>query len=149
MTMGLNIAVGDVNDDGYDDIIVAPEAGSSPAVRVFSGADGSILKDFYAYDLNVSGGVRVAAADVNGDGVGGHHHRSRTRAFPPASACSTADLPQRGHRDRSGPVERSADRQLLCASTGFSAGPTSRRAMSMATGFPMSSWGPGPAAGRT
>ncbi len=69
MTMGLNVAVGDVNDDGYGDIIVAPEAGSSPAVRVFSGADGSILKDFYAYDLNVSGGVRIAAADVTGDGA--------------------------------------------------------------------------------
>lgn len=68
MTMGLNLAVGDVNKDGFEDIIVAPDVNSSPAIRVFSGKDGSILHSFFAYGLDMSAGVRVAAGDVNGDG---------------------------------------------------------------------------------
>ena len=36
---------------------------------MFSGADGSELASFLAYDPAFSGGVRVAAADVNGDGL--------------------------------------------------------------------------------
>ncbi len=68
MTTGLNVAVGDVNGDGFADIILAPDAGSSPAVKVFSGKDGSVLLSFFAYNLGVTSGVRVAAGDVNGDG---------------------------------------------------------------------------------
>lgn len=68
MTMGFNVAVGDVNNDGFEDIIVAPDVNSSPAIQVYSGKDGSELHSFFAYDLTVSGGVRVAAGDVNGDG---------------------------------------------------------------------------------
>jgi hypothetical protein len=37
-------------------------------VRVFSGAEGSRLASFFAYDSRFTGGVRVASADVDGDG---------------------------------------------------------------------------------
>jgi hypothetical protein len=65
---GVNVAVGDVNADGYADIITGADAGGGPHVKVFSGFDNSVLYSFYAYDPMFSGGVRVAAGDVNNDG---------------------------------------------------------------------------------
>src|SRR5437762_2898473 len=47
-TGGLNVATGDVNNDGYDEIIVAPASGGGPVVKVLN-ADGSVLKLFLAY----------------------------------------------------------------------------------------------------
>jgi hypothetical protein len=67
-TGGINVAVGDVNGDGKADVIAGQDAGGSPRVRVFSGANGGVLYNFTAYDTAYRGGVRVAAGDVNGDG---------------------------------------------------------------------------------
>jgi hypothetical protein len=57
-----------VNGDGFADIITAPGAGGGPHVRVFSGADGSVLREFFAFSVDFRAGVFVAAGDVNGDG---------------------------------------------------------------------------------
>jgi CSLREA domain-containing protein len=65
---GVFVANGDVNGDGHADVIVSPSAGSHNEVRIFSGADGSMLNAFQALNRG-SGGVRVAAGDVNGDGL--------------------------------------------------------------------------------
>src|SRR5207237_1285564 len=59
---------GDVNGDGFADIIVASGPGSGPHVRVFSGKDATPLQDFFTNDPAFTGGVFVAAGDVNGDG---------------------------------------------------------------------------------
>jgi subtilisin-like proprotein convertase family protein len=67
-TGGVFVAAGDVNGDGFADIIVGADAGGGPEVRVFSGKDGTPLFSFFAYTEAFTGGVRVAAADVNGDG---------------------------------------------------------------------------------
>jgi streptogramin lyase len=67
-TGGVFVAVGDLNQDGYADIITGADSGGGPEVKVFSGKDNSVLADFMAYDFRFSGGVRVASADVNGDG---------------------------------------------------------------------------------
>ncbi|MDA1014623.1 MAG: carbonic anhydrase family protein [Planctomycetota bacterium] len=65
---GVHIATGDVNGDGRSDIIAGAGAGAVPIVRVFSGADGSVMYNFLAYEAGFQGGVDVAAGDVTGDG---------------------------------------------------------------------------------
>src|SRR5262249_53092938 len=65
---GVFVASGDVNNDGIDDIITAPDAGGGPLVKVFTGPNLALLMAFNAYDPSFRGGVHVAAGDVDGDG---------------------------------------------------------------------------------
>lgn len=81
---GLNIALGDLNDDGYADIIVGADAGGEPRVAVWDGKTAIagtpqlLLASLLVYDYSGSnqgawngsfkGGVRVAAGDVDCDG---------------------------------------------------------------------------------
>jgi hypothetical protein len=58
-----------VNGDGFADVIVSADAGTSPQIQVFNGKTGAILANFFAFSApQFRGGVRVAAGDVNGDG---------------------------------------------------------------------------------
>jgi serralysin len=65
---GLNVASGDIDGDGRADVVVSADAGATPHVKVFSGADGSEIRSFFAFDQGFSGGVRVASGDITGDG---------------------------------------------------------------------------------
>ena len=67
---GINVAVGDVNGDGIDEIVTAPADGGTPQIRVFDGR-GNVLftPGFLAYAESFRGGMNVAVGDVNGDGT--------------------------------------------------------------------------------
>ncbi len=65
---GVRVAAGDVDGDGFADIVTGAGAGGNSHVKAFSGATGIELRSFFAYD-NFSGGVFVAAGDVNHDGL--------------------------------------------------------------------------------
>ena len=65
---GIFVASGDVNGDSYDDIITGTDSGTAGHVKVFDGLSLAELDSFFAYGPSFTGGVRVAAGDVNGDG---------------------------------------------------------------------------------
>lgn len=67
MRAGVDVATGDVNGDGLDEIITAAGPGGGPNVKVFD-RNGNTLASFFAYDSGFRGGVSIAAGDVTGDG---------------------------------------------------------------------------------
>jgi membrane-associated phospholipid phosphatase len=82
-TGGVFVSAADVNGDGRADVIAGAGVGGGPRVRVFSGASGTIVRDFFAYDSNFRGGTSVVGVDcdldgfaeiVTGAGVGGGPH---------------------------------------------------------------------------
>ena len=66
---GLNIAAGDLDGDGVDEIVTGAGSGGAPQVRTFD-QDGNPIftPGFYAYNSTFRGGVHVATADLDGDG---------------------------------------------------------------------------------
>ena len=71
-TGGVYVAAGDLTGDGVPELVVTPDQGGGPRVRVFrSGNIGDVLADFLGIaDLRFRGGARPAIGDVNGDGIG-------------------------------------------------------------------------------
>lgn len=63
---GVNVAVGDVNDDKISEIITGPGYGGGPHVAIFS-ARGEKLGEWIAYDSKLKEGIRVIASDLDGD----------------------------------------------------------------------------------
>ncbi len=88
-TGGIYVAAGDFAEgvltqgDSFDDIVVGADAGGGPNVKIFSSATGQpnnrvftpfgienrVLFNDFAFDPGFTGGVRVAAGDVTGDGT--------------------------------------------------------------------------------
>src|SRR5439155_1211420 len=105
-----------VNGDGVPDIITGPGAGGGPDVRAFSGVNGAMIDDFFAYEGTFTGGVRVGVADLNGDGrydvrtTPGPGRAAEVRAFDGVTQHQPGerDHAQQGHPV--GPQGRQVDR---------------------------------------
>jgi len=65
---GVNVATGDIDADGRSDLILGAGIGGAPRVMVFSGADGKMIQNFFAYGEGLRGGVLVASGDFDGGG---------------------------------------------------------------------------------
>ncbi|VTT97326.1 peptidase m10a and m12b matrixin and adamalysin : Calx-beta domain-containing protein OS=Singulisphaera acidiphila (strain ATCC BAA-1392 / DSM 18658 / VKM B-2454 / MOB10) GN=Sinac_5612 PE=4 SV=1: Peptidase_M10: FG-GAP: VCBS [Gemmataceae bacterium] len=76
---GVNVAAGDIDGDGYADLIVSQDAGGTSLVRVWSGRTVTTnpgtpvpalarLQEFYANGTTDRSGIRVAARDLDSDG---------------------------------------------------------------------------------
>jgi len=70
---GVNVALGDVNNDGYLDIIAGegptPGAPNPSMYAVWDGKTGVMIASGTPYWSNFRGGVRVGAGDFDGDGA--------------------------------------------------------------------------------
>ncbi len=66
---GINISIGDIENDGSVEIVTGTERGGGPHVRVFN-KDGNLINPgFFAYAPEFRGGVNVAIGDLNGDNI--------------------------------------------------------------------------------
>lgn len=64
---GTKVAVADVDNDGFSDLIVTQAAAiANPTIGIISGRDFSLLGVYQA--IGFTGGINIAAGDVNGDG---------------------------------------------------------------------------------
>jgi len=64
---GVDVAVGDIDGNGIDEIITGAGPGGGPHVRIFD-SNGNPRGSFMAYPTSFRGGVRVSAGDVDNDG---------------------------------------------------------------------------------
>jgi hypothetical protein len=75
--VGANVAVGDIEKDGFADVVTGANVGN-PHVKVYSGKDiamhtfnpngSSVVAQWFAYGLQFNVGANVAVGDVTGDG---------------------------------------------------------------------------------
>jgi hypothetical protein len=67
-TGGVRTAMADVNGDGFPDVVVGTGPGVATLVKVFDGKTGSEIFAVAPFEAAFTGGVYVAAGDMNGDG---------------------------------------------------------------------------------
>ena len=62
---GVNVASGDFDGNGRDEILYGAGEGGGPAAGIIDGATGAVTKSFFAFDPEFRGGVRVGTANLD------------------------------------------------------------------------------------
>ncbi|MFC1613455.1 S8 family serine peptidase [Patescibacteria group bacterium] len=65
---GVNIASGDIDEDGIDEVITGAGQGGGPHIKIFD-KYGNVKGQFFAYSKDFRGGVNVSSGDIDGDGI--------------------------------------------------------------------------------
>ncbi|OWK43984.1 YDG domain-containing protein [Fimbriiglobus ruber] len=71
---GARAAVGDINGDGYGDVIVSAGYGGGPRIAIYdgksvaAGAPTELMPDFFAFESSLRNGAYVTAGDLTGKG---------------------------------------------------------------------------------
>lgn len=65
---GAHLTAGDLDGDGYAEIITGPGSGGGPRLKVFD-KNGNLLHNFMVYSESFHGGVYVATGDIDADGL--------------------------------------------------------------------------------
>lgn len=68
MKSGVNLTIGDVNEDSWQEIITAPQQEQIAHIRAFS-FKGREKSSFVAFNTQLKTGVNIVARDLSGDGV--------------------------------------------------------------------------------
>ena len=133
---GVRTATGDFNGDGTEDVVVGAGPGAATTVRVLDGLSGAFLGGFQAFESSFAGGVFLAAADFNGDGIADVAVSPDQGGGPRVRVISGADFTtvladffgiddpsfRGGARVAAGDINRDGTPDLLVAA-GFGGGP--------------------------
>ncbi|MGL6074693.1 MAG: FG-GAP repeat domain-containing protein [Fimbriiglobus sp.] len=65
----VRVATADFNNDGVQDIAVAPGPGGGPRVTLIDGFTLRTIDNFFAFESSFRGGIYVGAGDTNNDGI--------------------------------------------------------------------------------
>lgn len=68
MKAGMNIAAGDLDGDGLAEIVVGPQNGYRPEIRIFQNE--KLVRTFNAFEKSYEGGVRLAVIPARGEKLG-------------------------------------------------------------------------------
>ncbi len=118
--VGINVASCDLNADGHQEIITAPQRGGGPDVRIFDAFGTPIGQGMFVYAEAFRGGVNLACGDVMGDaraelitlpGAGGGPH-VRVWSWEDDALKLTTEFFAFDAIDRSGLVGTVSNKQL-------------------------------------
>lgn len=65
---GVHVSAGDVDGDGFAEVVSGTGVGGGPRVIAWSLKDQKALQDYFAYESSLRSGVQISVGDTNGDG---------------------------------------------------------------------------------
>ncbi|HUR55355.1 MAG TPA: FG-GAP-like repeat-containing protein, partial [Gemmataceae bacterium] len=94
-TGGVQVSTGDLNGNGRADVLAAAGNLGGPRVQAFSGTDGAVISNFFAYDSGLRAGVSAVVVDSDNNGTldvvtANGQNQSDFKAFNPRTLAALA-----------------------------------------------------------